>query len=226
MLINKPEPPQLEPTRQALSFQEILAANPIQGSEPPAPGKRRENSPSGRDLARPPPSMASGMDLLLQPRTPVNTQDQAQQTGAYPVVPIPMYGSNQHTLPRQYDSDGQSISTSDMPPLDDHPTIDLASNEAVVGDNANLPDQLPPIHLSMDTIEEHASLISGLVGEIFNPAHHNDQTPAEVRADVEELVENLMNQHVREAPRVLQAVKTLATAQFLHVLRRAGAVAT
>ena len=79
-LIDRPEPPQLEPTRQALSFQEILAANPIQGSEPPAPVQRRENSPSGRDLARPPPSMASGMDLLLQPRTPIGTQDQSRSS--------------------------------------------------------------------------------------------------------------------------------------------------
>ena len=78
----------------------------------------------------------------------------------------------------------------------------------------------------MDIIEEHTSLISGLVGEIFNPAHHNDQTPAEVHTDVEELVENLRVQHVHAAPRVLQAVKTLATARFLHVLRTAGVVAT
>ena len=42
-----PEPP-------APTFQELLAANPIRGSEPPAPLRRREPSPSGTELARPP----------------------------------------------------------------------------------------------------------------------------------------------------------------------------
>jgi hypothetical protein len=149
-----------------LSFSQILAANPIRGSVPPAPIRRREESPSGRDLARPPPSLASD------------------------------------------------------------PTIDVASNEAEAGDNVNLIDQFPVLPLPMDIIEEHTSLISGLVGEFFNPAYHDDQTPAEVQTNVEELVESLMVQHVRATPRVLHAVKALATARFLHSLRTAGVVAT
>ena len=46
------------------------------------------------------------------------------------------FAAHQRVLDRVYDSDGESVNTDDLPPLEDLPTTDTASNQAVIGSTA------------------------------------------------------------------------------------------
>ena len=66
------------------------------------------------------------------------------------------------------------------------------SNEAVVGDNVNLVDILPPIQLQEDMVAEKAALVQGLIQETFWDHYDETLSQDELHEMVNHLAERLI----------------------------------